>query len=169
MRVKNRISAFYTHIKVGEPARKRSFFLRPSADHCCLILSCTRALALMRVLRSSASRVSSWIAALARFLRPSSAIFRLSSMVWLSDEFACFTASISNAPRSISRRASRLTCLRFSCQTRIHLPGGFYRIILRGNGGQNLFFSGADRYRFYCSCRKTPAGQWLEFFTAAVP
>jgi hypothetical protein len=28
---------------------------------------------------------------------------------------------------------------------RIHLLGGLYRIILRGNGGQDIFPSGADR------------------------
>jgi len=32
---------------------------------------------------------------------------------------------------------------------RIHLPGGFYHVILRGNGGQPVFLSDADRYRFY--------------------
>lgn len=32
---------------------------------------------------------------------------------------------------------------------RIHLPGGLYHIILRGNGQQPLFFSDEDRYRFY--------------------
>jgi putative transposase len=31
---------------------------------------------------------------------------------------------------------------------RIHLSGGFYHIILRGNGGQDIFLSDADRYRF---------------------
>jgi REP element-mobilizing transposase RayT len=32
---------------------------------------------------------------------------------------------------------------------RIHLPGGLYHVILRGNGGQPVFFTDADRYRFY--------------------
>jgi REP element-mobilizing transposase RayT len=32
---------------------------------------------------------------------------------------------------------------------RIHLPGGLYHVILRGNGGQPVFLSDADRYRFY--------------------
>jgi len=30
---------------------------------------------------------------------------------------------------------------------RIHHPGGFYHVILRGNGGQDIFLSDADRYR----------------------
>jgi REP element-mobilizing transposase RayT len=32
---------------------------------------------------------------------------------------------------------------------RIHLPGGIYHVIFRGNGGQDVFLSEADRYRFY--------------------
>jgi len=32
---------------------------------------------------------------------------------------------------------------------RIHIPGGFYHVILRGNGGQDIFNSKADRSRFY--------------------
>ena len=32
---------------------------------------------------------------------------------------------------------------------RIHLPGGLYHVILRGNGGQDVFLSDEDRYRFY--------------------
>ena len=28
---------------------------------------------------------------------------------------------------------------------RIHVPGGFYHVILRGNGRQNIFFAAADR------------------------
>ena len=32
---------------------------------------------------------------------------------------------------------------------RIHLPGGLYHVIFRGNGGQGVFLSDADRYRFY--------------------
>jgi putative transposase len=32
---------------------------------------------------------------------------------------------------------------------RIHIPGFFYHVMLRGNGGQNIFFSNEDRYRFY--------------------
>ena len=31
---------------------------------------------------------------------------------------------------------------------RIHLPGGLYHVILRGNGGQPIFFKDDDRYRF---------------------
>lgn len=32
---------------------------------------------------------------------------------------------------------------------RIHLAGGLYHVILRGNGGQDVFLSDDDRYRFY--------------------
>ena len=32
---------------------------------------------------------------------------------------------------------------------RIHLPGGLYHVILRGNGGQPVFLAEDDRYRFY--------------------
>lgn len=32
---------------------------------------------------------------------------------------------------------------------RIHYPGAFYHVILRGNGGQDIFNSEADRSRFY--------------------
>ncbi len=32
---------------------------------------------------------------------------------------------------------------------RIHYPGAFYHVILRGNGGQHIFYSMADRSRFY--------------------
>jgi putative transposase len=32
---------------------------------------------------------------------------------------------------------------------RIHLPGGLYHVILRGNGGQPVFLTDRDRYRFY--------------------
>ncbi|MDA8427684.1 MAG: transposase [Geobacteraceae bacterium] len=32
---------------------------------------------------------------------------------------------------------------------RIHLPGGLYHVILRGNGGQPVFLTDDDRYRFY--------------------
>ena len=32
---------------------------------------------------------------------------------------------------------------------RIHLPGGLYHVILRGNGGQDVFLTDDDRYRFY--------------------
>ncbi|MBU0675034.1 MAG: transposase, partial [Proteobacteria bacterium] len=31
---------------------------------------------------------------------------------------------------------------------RIHYPGAFYHVMLRGNGGQNIFYSTADRSRF---------------------
>ncbi|OKY73772.1 MAG: transposase [Desulfobulbaceae bacterium DB1] len=31
---------------------------------------------------------------------------------------------------------------------RIHLPGGIYHVIFRGNGGQDVFLTEADRYRF---------------------
>lgn len=32
---------------------------------------------------------------------------------------------------------------------RIHLSGGIYHVIFRGNGGQDVFLTEADRYRFY--------------------
>jgi REP element-mobilizing transposase RayT len=34
-------------------------------------------------------------------------------------------------------------------QPRLHVEGGVYHVILRGNGGQNIFFSIADRRFFY--------------------
>jgi len=30
---------------------------------------------------------------------------------------------------------------------RIHISGGCYHVMLRGNGGQDIFFSTEDRYR----------------------
>lgn len=32
---------------------------------------------------------------------------------------------------------------------RIHLSGGLYHVIFRGNGGESVFFTDSDRYRFY--------------------
>ncbi|MCP5418988.1 MAG: transposase [Gammaproteobacteria bacterium] len=32
-------------------------------------------------------------------------------------------------------------------KTRLHIPGGLYHVILRGNGGQSVFFADADRCR----------------------
>ena len=32
---------------------------------------------------------------------------------------------------------------------RIHYPGAVYHVILRGNGGQDIFYSQEDRYRLY--------------------
>ena len=32
---------------------------------------------------------------------------------------------------------------------RIHYPGAFYHVILRGNAGHDIFFDDGDRYRFY--------------------
>jgi len=32
---------------------------------------------------------------------------------------------------------------------RIHLPGGFYHVMLRGNAGQDIFFTDEDRYHLY--------------------
>jgi len=32
---------------------------------------------------------------------------------------------------------------------RVHIPGGVYHFILRGNGGQEIFFLDEDRYRWY--------------------
>ena len=31
---------------------------------------------------------------------------------------------------------------------RLHVPGGVYHVMLRGNGGQDIFFAKADRRRF---------------------
>ena len=38
---------------------------------------------------------------------------------------------------------------RMARKPRIHLSGGLYHIIFRGNGGQDVFLTDADRYRFY--------------------
>jgi len=32
---------------------------------------------------------------------------------------------------------------------RIHLPGGFYHVMLRGNAGQDIFLTDEDRYHLY--------------------
>jgi len=32
---------------------------------------------------------------------------------------------------------------------RIHVPGGLYHVMLRGNGGQDIFFAPEDRYRLF--------------------
>ena len=32
---------------------------------------------------------------------------------------------------------------------RVHRPGALYHVMLRGNGGQEIFFSQEDRFRFY--------------------
>ena len=32
---------------------------------------------------------------------------------------------------------------------RIHIPGGIYHVMLRGNGGQSIFFTDDDRYRLF--------------------
>jgi putative transposase len=32
---------------------------------------------------------------------------------------------------------------------RLHSPGGVYHVMLRGNGGQDIFFDDDDRHRFY--------------------
>ncbi len=32
---------------------------------------------------------------------------------------------------------------------RLHVPGGLYHVMLRGNGGQDIFFDDEDRYRLY--------------------
>jgi putative transposase len=34
-------------------------------------------------------------------------------------------------------------------QPRVHYPGALYHVILRGNGGQTIFFDDKDRTRFY--------------------
>lgn len=33
-------------------------------------------------------------------------------------------------------------------KSRIHVPGGVYHVLLRGNDGQDIFFTGKDRARF---------------------
>jgi len=32
---------------------------------------------------------------------------------------------------------------------RLHVPGGLYHVMLRGNGGQDIFFGHEDRYHLY--------------------
>ena len=32
---------------------------------------------------------------------------------------------------------------------RLHIPGGFYHVMLRGNGGQDIYFDDEDRNHFY--------------------
>ncbi len=32
---------------------------------------------------------------------------------------------------------------------RVHIPGGLYHVMLRGNGGQDIFFLDEDRCRWY--------------------
>jgi hypothetical protein len=32
---------------------------------------------------------------------------------------------------------------------RLHVPGGLYHVVLRGNGGQDIFFDDEDRYHLY--------------------
>ena len=34
-------------------------------------------------------------------------------------------------------------------KNRIHVPGGVYHVMMRGNGGQDIFYSDQDRYRIY--------------------
>ena len=34
-------------------------------------------------------------------------------------------------------------------RARIHYPGAIYHVMLRGNGGQDIFFDDSDRVRFY--------------------
>jgi len=33
-------------------------------------------------------------------------------------------------------------------QPRVHLPGGYYHVMLRGNGGADIFFSAKDCTQF---------------------
>ncbi len=47
---------------------------------------------------------------------------------------------------------------------RRHLPGGFYHVMLRGNRGQDVFFTKADRLRFL---ELLADGAFLERVTAA--
>ena len=39
--------------------------------------------------------------------------------------------------------------LRMARRPRVHIPGGVYHVMLRGNGGQGIFFLDEDRYRWY--------------------
>ncbi len=32
---------------------------------------------------------------------------------------------------------------------RLHIPGGLYHVMLRGNSGDNIFFDDEDRFHFY--------------------
>ena len=32
---------------------------------------------------------------------------------------------------------------------RLHVPGGVYHVMLRGNGGQEIFFTADDRYHLF--------------------
>ena len=34
-------------------------------------------------------------------------------------------------------------------KSRIHVPGGLYHVMMRGNGGEDIFFDDEDRYHFY--------------------
>jgi len=34
-------------------------------------------------------------------------------------------------------------------QPRIHIDGGYYHVMLRGNGGTDIFCSDEDHYHFY--------------------
>ena len=34
-------------------------------------------------------------------------------------------------------------------KSRIHVPGGLYHVMLRGNEGEDIFFSNEDRYHLY--------------------
>ena len=34
-------------------------------------------------------------------------------------------------------------------KARLHIPGGVYHVMVRGNGGQAIFFDDEDRCRFY--------------------
>jgi len=34
-------------------------------------------------------------------------------------------------------------------QPKIHIDGGYYHVMLRGNGGVEIFSSDADRYHFF--------------------
>jgi len=35
-----------------------------------------------------------------------------------------------------------------ACKPRVHVAGGCYHVMQRGNGGNEIFFSAADRMRF---------------------
>ncbi len=49
---------------------------------------------------------------------------------------------------------------------RLHLPGGLYYVMLRGNGGQDIFFDDEDRYHLYLLMQQGVEryGHWIHGF-----
>ncbi len=54
---------------------------------------------------------------------------------------------------------------------RLHVPGGLYHVMLRGNGGADIFFSKADRRYFYALLEEGGElrGQYTDLSTSAAP